>query len=464
MHRKMLKNRGCPAGILGAALVLLVSAAARADVGEPCCADLEARITQLETMAARRGNRQVALEVWGFVNEAAMYWNDGFEDNVYFVTNEDERSRVAFEIKADIAPKWSTGGLIEIGIRANRENRIDQDTPFFWSPPDVRYNYWFLQNEDLGRLSLGRNRMATYHIVEMMTANTFFFGKQGIGAWIGDNGGGFFLRKQDGTLTNGTNSLRWGDIDAHAPNASPGDGDRLEAVRYDTRDVSGFVFSTGYSGEGAADVALRYKDDIGDFKLAGGVGYGQYIGLNIRRCAVLVVGSESVNCHTFGMSGSVMHVPTGLYVYGAYGQQIDLNRRDLFQAPVDNVDRSFYVQAGIERKFIEAGRTTMFAEYQRDDIGAGVEPSNGGILNTTALGPAPLPPGDTSYNRMAKSEINTIGIGFNQHVEAAALNLYLAGRIFSADVFTSATGVEAGAVQTPIEDFVAVMGGAKLDF
>jgi hypothetical protein len=159
-----------------------------------------------------------------------------------------------------------------------------------------------------------------------------------------------------------------------------------------------------------------------------------------------------------------MHVPTGLYVYSAYGQQIDLNRRDLFQAPVDNVDRSYYVQAGIERKFFEVGKTTMFAEYQHDHVGAGVNPRTSGILNATALGPTPLPPGDTSYDRIAQTEINTFGLGFNQSIDAAALNLYLAGRVFSADVFTSATGVDAGAVQTPIEDFVAIMGGAKIDF
>ncbi len=462
-----VRSRKCagPAAVLGAALLLAgMAGAVRADADDACCTDLEARVTELEETTARKGNRQVDLEVWGFINDALMYWNDGFEDNLYFVTNEDERTRIAFTMEAKIAPQWSAGANLEIGIRENRENRVDQETPVAWAPPDVRYDYWWVKNDELGKVSVGRIAMASYHIVEMLTANTFFFGKQGIGAWIGDNGGGFFLRKQDGTLTNGANALRWGDIDAHAPNASPGDGDRLEGIKYETPDLSGFVLSTAYSGDGASDVALRYRKEVGDLKLAAGVGYGKYSDRHFRRCAVVELGSDTVDCHAFGLSGSVMHVPTGLYVYSAYGQQIDLNRRDLFQAPVDNVDRSYYVQAGIERKFFEAGKTTMFGEYQHDHVGAGVNPGTGGILNATALGPSPLPPGDTSYDRIAQTEINTFGLGFNQSFDAAALNLYLAGRVFSADVYTSATGVDAGAVQTPIEDFVAIMGGAKIDF
>jgi predicted porin len=467
MHRDRLLRRTAPAAVLAAALLLGGPASAvGADVGDECCADLEQRVTELEETTARKGNRAVSLKVWGYVNEAIMYWDDGFEDNVYIVTNEDERSRIAFDMEAKIAPKWSAGARIEIGLRANRENRVDQVSPL--SPPadrrpDVRYSFWWLKNDDLGKLSVGRTRMATYHIVEMLTADTWYFAKQGIGAWIGDNGGGFFLRKTNGTLTTGPNSLRWGDIDAHGPNASPGDGDRTEAVTYATPDLGGFVATAGYSGQGAADVALRYEGDIGNFKLAAGIGYGQYTGFDIRRCAV-VGDPKDVRCHTFGLSGSVMHVPSGLYVYGAYGQQLDLNRPALFQAPVDNVDRSFYVQAGVEHKFIDAGKTTILAEFERDEVGAGVNAKTGGILNTTALGPSPLPPGDTAYDRMAESQINTWGIGINQSLVDDAVNLYVTGRVFSADVFTSATGVQAGSVKTEIEPFLMILGGALIEF
>jgi hypothetical protein len=136
----------------------------------------------------------------------------------------------------------------------------------------------------------------------------------------------------------------------------------------------------------------------------------------------------------------------------------------LFQAPVDDLSEAYYVQAGIERKFVEAGKTTIFGEFEHDNIGAGVDAGNGGILNTTRLGPDPLPPGDTSYDRMASSVISTWGLGISQTFVDDAILLYISGRLFSADVYTSATGLQAGAVKTDLEDFLAIVGGAKVTF
>jgi len=444
-----------------ALLFTALAAPARADADE-CCADLEARVEKLEATTARKGNREVSLELSGYLNESVMYWNDGFEDNVYFVTNETERSRINFKVEAKIAPKWSTGGILEIGVHGNREGQVDQShslSPARSRIPDTRYANWWLKQNDLGTVTIGRLKMATYHIVHMMLTETWYFARYGIGTWIGTDGGGFFLRKTDGTLTDGVGALRWGDIDAHAPAAAPGEGARANGIKFETAEVAGFTGAAAYTGSGGADVALRYTGDVGAFKLATGIGYGQYWVQGIRRCAVIGI-SIDVNCNTLGLSGTLMHVPTGLYVYGALGVQRDLNVRALFQAPVDNTDYTYYLQAGMERKLIAAGKTTIFAEFERDDVGAGVNPGTGGILNTSALGS----PGDPNYARMAGSEIDTFGLGVGQAIDDAALELYLSGRLFKADVLTSATGLKTGAVSTPIEDFLMILGGAKIAF
>lgn len=440
-----------------------VSASARADEAGDCCSDLETRVAELEATTTRKGNRQLSLTISGYINEAAMYWNDGFADDVYLVTNDTERSRINFVIEAKIAPKWTTGGILEIGVHANRQGQLDQFQPSsrpISLGPDVRYSNWWLKHEDLGMLTVGRLKMASFHIVHMMLTETWYFARAGIGPWLGADGRGFYLRKTDGTLTAGAHPLRWGDIDSHAPEASPGDGERATGITYKTPEVGGFELSGGYTGEGGADVALRFTGETREFEVAAGIGYGEYWREDVRRCAVLPDAPRDVRCQSLGMSATVMHKPTGLYVYGAYGQQRDLNRQPLFQADVAQTDTSYYLQAGIEREFIALGKTTIFAEYEHDSIGAGVDPKTGRILNTTELGP----PGDPNFDRMAGSKIETWGLGIGQEVADAAAEFYVSGRLFKAEVTTSATGTSQGSIVTPIEDFLAVVGGAKVAF
>jgi hypothetical protein len=435
---------------------------ARSEPGSGCCADLEARVEQLEATTTRKGNRKVSLKINGYLNDALMYWNDGFSENVYVVTNETERSRINFSVEAKIAPKWSVGGVLEFGVHGNREGNLDQLdslSPALGRLPDTRYANWYMKNDDIGTVTLGRIKMATYHIVHMMLTQTYYFARYGIGTWVGTNGAGFFLRKTDGTLTDGNDDLRWGNIDAHDPAAAPGEGERAEGIKFETPDFKGFTLATSYSGQGAADVALRYEGAIGDFKLAAGIGYGSYWLQSLRRCAVFD-NPEHVNCRDLGISATLMHEPTGLYAYGVFGMQQDLNVRDLFGAPVDNTDYAYYVQAGVERKFFSAGKTTLFAEYEHDDVSAGVDPSDGAIMDMSALGP----PGDPNFARMAGSNIDTFGLGIGQAIDDAAMELYLSGRLFQADVTTSATGLRAGSVNTPIEDLLLIVGGAKIAF
>jgi hypothetical protein len=56
---------------------LLALPASAADLGGDCCADLEERIAELEATTVRKGNRKVSLTVYGQVNQAVMFWDDG---------------------------------------------------------------------------------------------------------------------------------------------------------------------------------------------------------------------------------------------------------------------------------------------------------------------------------------------------------------------------------------------------
>ena len=83
-----------------ATLILVASTAAATAEDSSCCSDIEQRIAELESMVARKGNRKVALQITGLVNNAIMAWDDGAERNAYIVTNDNQRSRFSFVGKA----------------------------------------------------------------------------------------------------------------------------------------------------------------------------------------------------------------------------------------------------------------------------------------------------------------------------------------------------------------------------
>jgi hypothetical protein len=123
-----------------------VTSASAADLGGDCCSDLEERVAELEATTARKGNRKVSLTISGWVNEEAMYWDDGSESNVYVGTNKLEQSRFRFVGEARIAPDWSAGYTIEIGVNGGSSNTWGQDNPDGSGSNSlvVRKSSWFI--------------------------------------------------------------------------------------------------------------------------------------------------------------------------------------------------------------------------------------------------------------------------------------------------------------------------------
>src|ERR1044072_978534 len=142
--------------VLGLGILAGGTPAGAADLGGDCCADLEERIVELEATTARKGNRKVSLEVSGHVNEAVIWWDDGFESNAYVVTNDNSRSRFRFKGKAKIDKDWEAGYLIEIGIRSANSKRFTQDNDEGSIAAtdigfDIRDSVWYLQRKTSGR-------------------------------------------------------------------------------------------------------------------------------------------------------------------------------------------------------------------------------------------------------------------------------------------------------------------------
>ena len=452
-----------------AAITVFAGQAAAADLGGNCCADLEERVAELEATTAHKGNRKVSLTISGWVNEAILVWDDGRESNAYVGTNDLERSRFRFLGEAKIDADWSAGYLLEIGVRGNRLNRTNQDTDEGGASLDVRQSNWWIKSKQWGKVTLGLAGAATYHITEMDGVNTKLLVNAELGSWIGSNGGGFFLVSNNNDTGQHT-SLRWGDIlpQQNGSNTNPGNGERFDIIKYESPAWQGFVFSTAWGEDDVWDVALRYTGEVAGFKLTGGIGYERSTdasGINERGCAVASqvtdVKSSDTSCRELGMSGTIQHIESGLYVYGAYGQKWDENRQAVVEATAggakgsDDSDQFWYLQAGIERKFVDLGKTTIYGEYHRSDVGAGIIQSTGRVKDFTAL---------AGNFFMAGSEIDVWGLGVVQNIDKAGMDLYLSYRNLSADVFTSSDGLKAGATKTSVEDFNVLYAGALIQF
>jgi hypothetical protein len=195
---------------------------------------------------------------------------------------------------------------------------------------------------------------------------------------------------------------------------------RANAVRYDTPTVGGFSVAAAWGENDLWDVALRYAGEFSGFRVAAGIGYADNVGGTgdaLEDNSLGVTGFTGAQISQVKGSASILHVASGLYLTSAYLTQDN----DTAGVPDTTL---WYIQGGISQNWTSLGKTTLYAEYTR--------------INDALQGDA-----DTTM----------YGFGVVQTVDAAALDLFLAYRNFSADV-----------VYEDTEDFSMVVGGARIRF
>src|SRR5262249_50049373 len=135
---------------------------------------------------------------------------------------------------------------------------------------------------------------------------------------------------------------------------------------------SGFQFLTSWGMDDAFAAGLRYAEDFGAYRFAAGVAYSNWSNPDMLQCsnaslstsggnALVALGTtgptataagSTVNCDAIIASASLMHVPSGLYVSGGWGQLNDNNRHRLADlttpglgALIGDTDSSWWIQA-----------------------------------------------------------------------------------------------------------------------
>jgi hypothetical protein len=433
-----------------------------ADAGDACCGDLEARIAELEETTARKGNRKVSVTVSGWVNEAIFAWDDGVLSDAYIGTNYVEQSRFRFVGEAKISKDWSAGYTLEVGVQGHPSNRWDQDNIISQHPNSsnrefaltLRKSSWFMKSKAYGKVTVGLDAMATYHLLDdadpTLTRNVNDV--EGAGVFLAA-----FKLRSGGEYVG---SLRWTDALRGIANSTPGDGLRRDIIRYDTPEWHGFSAAAAIGETYIGDLMAQYKGDIGDFSLIvrGGWGWsndpgtleedvelGPYVngGTPCISGRGIDTSKPDFHCRWGGVGSTIMHNPTGLFLYGGWGQ-ITNTTGHLFPTGtiLEPTSNMFFLQPGIERKWLDLGKTNIFAEYRRDDSGSAV-------------------------GRTVSSDIDTWQGGFAQKIDNADMLLYLVYQNSSGDVTGNAATAKAKAApigKTELDPFQIVVVGTKINF
>jgi hypothetical protein len=156
-----------------------------------------------------------------------------------------------------------------------------------------------------------------------------------------------------------------------------------------------------------------------------------------------VTSEPDFHCRWGGVASTIMHNPTGLFVYGGWGQ-ITTTTDHVFPVGTALLSTSnmFFLQPGIERKWNSLGKTNIFGEYRRDNSGSAI-------------------------GRTVSANVDTWQAGVAQKIDNADTTLYLVYQNSSGDVLGNAVTAAANFAPvgtTELQPFQVIVTGAKINF
>jgi predicted porin len=431
-----------------------------ADLGGDCCADLEERVAELEATTVRKGNKKVSVTLSGWVVKDVTWWDDGHEQNVY-VGDKDTTLSSHFQISgsATIAPGWSGGYTLSIEAPGNANgfftNQQNDNTNFEGVVDGTRsdrllrvlLSYMYVKSDTWGTINWGLLSQATDNVAllpdlsgTIIESNAVFF-----------EGPGYFLRPNGAVKSAlGQANTVWGQfVTCLSGGGIIGvdcNGNTTNGVRYDSPTWGGFSVSGGFGEDDYKDVAVKYAADWNNFKVSAAIGYTNMTDENYIFGGGGLNGTE-LNVNLVQAGASVMHVPSGLFVYGMYSREdaggtLENLTNNTFQSNLQTPD-AWYLKAGIKRTWLPLGASVLYGEYGRynnqystlagTDVCSGggftnVFPATANKLGPTgsSFGTAPICTSGAFDNGVfvSGSEVQRWGLGVVQEIDSAAMHVF----------------------------------------
>lgn len=215
---------------------------------------------QTEAMVVSK-QPKVDVSLYGQINRAGLWADNGDASKVYFVDNNFSTTRMGLDAVAAASEGVNIGGKFEYEIVSNAPLEVNQDVQDTSATFKLRHADAFLENKSLGKLFLGQGSTSSDGTAERDLSGTTVVNYSAVHYQAG--GQKWYDGLSDTLLTSQVKSV----IDNM-------DGlNRRDRIRYDSPLFSGAQVSASAIETGAFDTALSYNRKYGETTVAAALGY-----------------------------------------------------------------------------------------------------------------------------------------------------------------------------------------------
>ncbi len=314
---------------------------------------------------------KVDVSLYGQINRAGLWADNGDSSRVYFVDNNFSSTRMGLDAVAAATEWLNVGGKLEYEVISNNSmevNQLEEDTT---ASLKLRHADAFVESKTFGKVSLGQGSTSSDGSAERDLSGTTVVSYSA----VQDQAGGqkWYDGISDTLLTSQVKSV----IDNM-------DGlSRRDRIRYDSPVFSGLQLSASAIESGAFDTALSYSRKYGETTVAAALAYA-------------LSGDLSKWDDQYDGSVSIL-LPSGLNFTVAGGfQQYDLTDR--------NDADYWYAKLGYKTQLFSPGITAFAVDY--------------GMWNEFELN---------------EDEAQSIGLAFVQDIADWGTEFYIAYRLYTLD-------------------------------
>jgi len=206
--------------------------------------------------------KNVNVSLYGQINRAMMYADNGDSSKWYSVDNTNSQTRFGLLASVESDLGWIMGGRIEYGIVSNGSSDVNQIDNYNATSANfkLRWAEISLKNEKFGKISLGKGSTATDNTAETDLSGTSVANYVSIPDMAGSM---LWYDSVTNRLTNREISDVFNDMDGLG---------RQDRIRYDTPSFGGLTAAVSGSSGDAFDGALFYSRSFNGTKVAAAFG------------------------------------------------------------------------------------------------------------------------------------------------------------------------------------------------